>query len=528
MDQNSKDTAVLQNHALATLLTEARRVSTGNIIRSADLDRPTREKLTFAGYLNEVIRGWYLLTTPAGKGTSTLWFSNYWDFIREYLTERFTEDGYCLTAESSLDLISGQNIVSRQVTIITKKPSNQTINLPFDTSILIYQDAKNFPSVIEKTNGINAIPLNEAICRAQPAYFINNSINMEICLKLVASPSDLSRILLASQQVAAANRLVGAFQKLEDTHTAIQIQKDMQAAGFVINPVNPFNENRLFLVGRAKIVSPISGRISAMWDRMREDVISIFPPEPSWADPNTLRIIEQLYNEDSYHSLSIEGYQVTPDLIERIKSNDWSPESETSDTKQKDALAAKGYHGAFHSVVASIKKVLAGQKAGKVFYDDVQNWYRELFAPAVVAGLLPAEALAGYRSQQVYISGSRHVPPPSASVLDAMGMLEEKLCNEELAAVRAILGHFIFVYIHPYMDGNGRVGRFSMNLMLVSGGFNWTVIRTSERKTYMNALETASVKLDIKPFAKFVLSEMNHWHTEIEKRSRVFENAKKL
>jgi Fic family protein len=61
----------------------------------------------------------------------------------------------------------------------------------------------------------------------------------------------------------------------------------------------------------------------------------------------------------------------------------------------------------------------------------------------------------------------------------------------------ADFGHFIFVYIHPYMDGNGRIGRFIMNLMLVSGGFNWTVIRVGRRAEYMASLEKASIEEDI-------------------------------
>jgi Fic family protein len=70
--------------------------------------------------------------------------------------------------------------------------------------------------------------------------------------------------------------------------------------------------------------------------------------------------------------------------------------------------------------------------------------------------------------------------------------------------VRAVLDHFIFVYIHPYMDGNGRMGRFIMNLMLVSGGFNWTVIRVDRRTEYMTALEKDSTQED-------------HWKNEIAK-----------
>ncbi|MDE3253852.1 MAG: Fic family protein, partial [Bacteroidota bacterium] len=78
------------------------------------------------------------------------------------------------------------------------------------------------------------------------------------------------------------------------------------------------------------------------------------------------------------------------------------------------------------------------------------------------------------------------------------------LAEEKVASVRAVLGHFIFVYIHPYMDGNGRMARFLMNLMLASGGFPWTVIPVQERDAYMDALEKASTNQDIAPFAAFI------------------------
>jgi Fic family protein len=67
-----------------------------------------------------------------------------------------------------------------------------------------------------------------------------------------------------------------------------------------------------------------------------------------------------------------------------------------------------------------------------------------------------------------------------------------------------VLGHFIFVYIHPYMDGNGRVGRFLMNTMMASGGYPWTVIPVTGRNAYVNALEKACVGEDIAPFTNFL------------------------
>jgi Fic family protein len=78
------------------------------------------------------------------------------------------------------------------------------------------------------------------------------------------------------------------------------------------------------------------------------------------------------------------------------------------------------------------------------------------------------------------------------------------LKDEAEPAVKAVLGHFFFVYIHPYVDGNGRMGRFLMNVMLASGGYPWTVIPLETRNDYMAALEEASVRKNIEPFSKFL------------------------
>ena len=67
-----------------------------------------------------------------------------------------------------------------------------------------------------------------------------------------------------------------------------------------------------------------------------------------------------------------------------------------------------------------------------------------------------------------------------------------------------MLGHFLFVYIHPYPDGNGRIGRCLMNVVLTAGGWPWTVIPVERREEYMAALEAASVRQEIGPFAGFL------------------------
>ena len=152
----------------------------------------------------------------------------------------------------------------------------------------------------------------------------------------------------------------------------------------------------------------------------------------------------------------------------------------------------------------SISKVLKGHNPGEVAREDHRAWYRELFAPSVSAGLLRPADLAGYRNGPVYIRDSMHVPLNRDAVPDAMPAFFDLLHDETDAAVRVVLGHFVFVYIHPYLDGNGRLGRFLMNVMMAAAGYPWTVIPVATRKAYMAALESASVGEDIRPFAEFL------------------------
>lgn len=167
-------------------------------------------------------------------------------------------------------------------------------------------------------------------------------------------------------------------------------------------------------------------------------------------------------------------------------------------------MAAKGYWDAFQLVEQSIRQVLIGENSGRILANEHGDWFRALFGPSVISGLLKPSDLSGYRNDQVYISNSMHVPLNKEAVRDAMPALMELIEQETEASVRAVLGHFMFVFIHPYMDGNGRMARFLLNLMLTSGGYPWTVIPVQERDRYMNSLEEASVHLNIKPFVELI------------------------
>ena len=350
----------------------------------------------------------------------------------------------------------------------------------------------------------------DALCQIAPAFFANRPRDAEIALRSVRTVADVSRALIAGRYLSAAGRIVGAYEFLNETAKAQQILEETRAAGLKVTPVNPFQTAKPFLAARSQPISPHVGRIEVLWASMRDDVIAIFPPS-SGTPPDRAKYLEQVdevYQTDAYNSLSIEGYKVTPELIEKIRDGKWNPDGNPDDQQQIDAMAAKGYLEAFKTVKSSIRSIFDGQQPDVVVRRDLQKWYRALFSPSVDAGLLQPYHLAGYRNAPVYINGSRHVPPSSTAVVDTMEALFELFHQESNAAVRAVLGHFIFVYIHPYRDGNGRIGRFLMNTMLAAGGYPWTVIRVSRKDEYLQALETASVGGDIRRFAKFIVDEM--------------------
>jgi hypothetical protein len=494
--------------SLAAALQRVRDRATGGVVRGPDISRPDRLLLTKRGFLVEIIKGWYALTTPqAESGDTTFWHANFWGFASAYLSHRFGRD-YSLSAEHSLDLWTGNTQTPAQLIVIAGKGGTSTIELPNRTSLLVYADRKNLPKKTDLSQGVQVMPLALALVRVGPAFFRHSVTGAEIALRLVR-PEDLSRVLLGEAgSLAASGRLVGAFRHCGLTEQADRLAADLTAAGLEFKESNPFAAPPQLPAGLL-FTSPYVGRLKALWKHMRPDIDGIFPPAPGTppADAYLSRVAE-IYTHDAYHSLSIEGYQVTPDLIARIAAGEWNPETAGADSGLVNAMAAKGYHETFQAVMTSLREILGGQPSSTVINRDLAGWYRALFSPSVQAGLLPAYALAGYRNRPVFIRGSEHVPPPHEAVPELLDTLFALLADEPSPGVRAILGHFLFVYIHPYSDGNGRIGRFILNTFLASGGYPWTVIRVEQRKVYMAALENASVRHDISDFARFVAAEM--------------------
>ncbi len=279
--------------------------------------------------------------------------------------------------------------------------------------------------------------------------------------------------------------------------------------GYKIKPNNPFSIDEASSPKR--IQSPYQARIFSLWKNFRNVVIDNFPePRSKIIDIEPyLSHIDEIYQNDAYNSLSIEGFKVEDELIASVCRDDWNPENNQKDNDKKNALAARGYFEAFLEVKESIKLILNEKNPGKIIEKDLSKWYESLFNPFVKAKILQPNDLFGYRKHQVYIKNSRHIPLPDHALVYAMDALFDCLKDEQHPAVRAVLGHFLFGFIHPYMDGNGRLARFLMNAMLASGGYPWTIVEVKRRKEYLDAFEEASVKGNIKSLTIFLADEMN-------------------
>ncbi len=128
---------------------------------------------------------------------------------------------------------------------------------------------------------------------------------------------------------------------------------------------------------------------------------------------------------------------------------------------------------------------------------------REVHAILLSEGRGSHQSPGEFRRSQNWIGGSRpgnarYVPPPPEMVMDCLGALEKFLHNDPSPTptlIKAALTHVQFESIHPFLDGNGRVGRLLMTLLLCAEGamaeplLYLSLYLKSNRESYYNLLQ---------------------------------------
>ena len=194
--------------ALKALQDDGRRV-----FRSDDLSRVHRERLVANGFVQEVMRGWLISSSPSARaGDSTPWYASFWEFCARYCNDRFGEEWH-LAPEQSLLLHGERTVIPPQVVVSSPKGTNNTINLLFGTSLYDLK-VSEMPAATDLVvrDGLRLFSPVAALVRVPESFFARNPIEVQVVLGSLADASDLLRLLLNGGHSAKAGYLAGAFR----------------------------------------------------------------------------------------------------------------------------------------------------------------------------------------------------------------------------------------------------------------------------------------------------------------------------
>jgi len=258
---------------------------------------------------------------------------------------------WSLSPKQSLLLHTGNWSVPGQLLVRSPKARNKVTTLAYDTSLLENRAALPANNQTKTLDGLRVFTLPAALVAAGPGFYRQRPNEVRSALAMVSDASDVLSVLLEGGHSVIAGRLAGAFRNIGRERIAGEILNTMRSADFDVRERDPFEEPTPLKI-RARAPSPYIMRMQLAWQKMRGTVIERFPQAPGLAMGKDayLQTVEEVYAEDAYHSLSIEGYRVSPTLIERVRTGAWNPDQNETDVAQRDALAARGYHEAFQAV----------------------------------------------------------------------------------------------------------------------------------------------------------------------------------
>jgi fido (protein-threonine AMPylation protein) len=512
------------NPKLADDLRMAHKAAQRNcVVQSKDIERDVRERLERSSWLKEVYKGFYLLVQPeVGAEGESYFYPSYLDFCSVYLNDRFGTKWF-LSAESSVDLHLESTKVPTQLYVHNSMKINDVVKLPHGLSIVITSSSIKFEELTEVKDGICALRMQPALAHLQKSYFQSRQQDLMLGLSTLSNVDELTKVLASQKLLTQAARLASALRQLGRVALGDQIIQNLGLVGLKVPSIDLSNETETHstsfhaLMGGTDLYK---NRITLLWEKASLQILDVLEQQTinflQWPGPGAFPMdkIKDLYSHDSFNSLSIEGYQVSIELIQKIESGNWNPSTDPNDKETKDKLAAIGYRNAFFHCSQFLSDKLGRSEASKKEEQTpfelrtlAHQIYQQLFLPGVESKIGKMSDLFGTRNGRVLIKGSRHVTPRFESVSEYLDALFELIENEKNPWVAAILAHFFFVWIHPYMDGNGRTTRLLMNTILVSKEHYWCVVRKECRTEYLRALEAASVSEDWRPFAALIFKE---------------------
>ena len=183
-------------------------------IRSSDLSRTHRERLLKGGFLQEVMKGWYIPANPHQRqGETTGWYASFWDFCTSYLSVRFGKD-WCIAPEASLSFHAGNRTVPAQLLVRSPAGGNKPTTLLHGTSIFDMRASMPDARDVAEADGLRLYALPAALIEASPAFFTQKPTDARTALAMFSDASEILARLLEGGHSTIAGRLAGAFRNI--------------------------------------------------------------------------------------------------------------------------------------------------------------------------------------------------------------------------------------------------------------------------------------------------------------------------
>ncbi|XP_051923744.1 protein adenylyltransferase FICD [Hippocampus zosterae] len=202
------------------------------------------------------------------------------------------------------------------------------------------------------------------------------------------------------------------------------------------------------------------------------------------------RVMEETYYHHIYHTVAIEGSTLTLSEIRHIIETRYAVPGKSLQ-EQNEAIGVDAAMKYINTTLLS--------RTGTMSVSDILEIHRRVlgYVDPVEGGRL--------RTNQVFVG--HHIPPHPQDLQRHMQELVQWLNSDEALQLHpveyAALAHYKLVYVHPFVDGNGRTSRLLMNLVLMQARYPPITIRKEQRAEYYAALDTAN-EGDVRPFIRFI------------------------
>lgn len=435
--------------------------------------------------------------------------TNFYIILFQFLNLSFPDGWYFNGSCAYSLLLEDFSINGKQFSIVTKAKSNRIIRLLDLFEIYATYD-KNFeekPLIKKKffKQNLYLLKAEYLIINATPNDYKNYKDELLALLKnserdekyiVEYFRNNKSDVLLA--------RLIGALRAVGDFTLCVELEELYKIYGVTVPIKNPFEAYTLFSFNEKPAYI---NRFNISLLNALEYLKTIKKPQKR-RKKFSVRDLDAVIVDDTYHSLTIEGYTVTRSLISFLESHG---RKYSSEAELKDQLAVKGFMNGLNYIKKLIdKKIVINENLAKKLFE-------ELWKPSINANLVDSE-FDIYRKHMVSIRGSMYVPPNHEKIPDLLNELFQ--CSREIedGFILGIFLHFFYVSIHPHSDGNGRLSRFLMNLAFVNASYNWLTIKAEQRNEYFKSLEQSQLEDNIKYFADFILGQIPDPKTKLESK----------